>query len=201
MLAALKDRFGEHRVTEIPTGEGFYDLLLLDLELDTPVKVLMTNGFSAYKMPVPYRYQDRAHAELYFCLPSYWEPEELDNPSMNWVYEWINKIPQFAVKNETWLGPGHTFSIGKEKETISPTMKQDHFILVDPILLERALAPIKVGEKEVYFYGIIPIFSDEWDYKQGKGTVKFLRKLLSKGVTEKLDDFRTTTLRSKWRIW
>ncbi len=201
MLEALKERFGEHRVTEIPSSEGFYNLVLLDLELDTPVKVLMTNGFSSYKMPVPDRYKDRAHAELYFCLPSYWELEELDNPSMNWVFEWINKIPQFAVKNETWLGPGHTLSIEKERETISPTMKQDHFILADPILLERALTPLKDGEKEIYFYGIIPIFSDEWDYKQGKGTVKFLRKLLSKGVTEKLDDFRTTTLRSKWRIW
>ncbi len=201
MLEALKERFGEHRVTEIPSSEGFYNLVLLDLELDTPVKVLMTNGFSSYKMPVPDRYKDRAHAELYFCLPSYWELEELDNPSMNWVFEWINKIPQFAVKNETWLGPGHTLSIEKERETISPTMKQDHFILADPILLERALTHLKDGEKEIYFYGIIPIFSDEWDYKQGKGTVKFLRKLLSKGVTEKLDDFRTTTLRSKWRIW
>jgi len=80
-------------------------------------------------------------------------------------------------------------------------MKQDHLILLNPLLLEEAMAPIQVGDTEVNFLSIVPIFSDEWDYKQSKGTVKFVRKLINKGVSEKLDDFRTSVLRSKWRIW
>jgi hypothetical protein len=47
---------------------------------------------------------------------------------------------------------------------------------------------------------IIPIFPDEMDYKQGKGTFKFLQKLSNQGVTEKLDDYRSTVLKSKWRL-
>ncbi len=201
MIKALEDRFGSHRVQEIQMPEGKLNLVLLDLELRTPVRVLMTDGFRSYTMPVPEKRKDFAHAELYFCLPGYWDLEDLDNPSMNWIFEWIQKIPEYVQNNQTWLGPGHTFSIGKDKESISPTMKQDHFIVMKPILLEQEMAPVKEGDHEVHFYAIMPIFSDEWDYKQGKGTVKFLRKLLAKGVTENLDDFRTTTLKSKWRIW
>jgi hypothetical protein len=52
----------------------------------------------------------------------------------------------------------------------------------------------------VQFLAIIPIFPDEMDYKQGKGTLKLMRKFLSNGITEILDDFRGTVLRSKWRL-
>ena len=67
---ALADRFGEHRVQGLPTVDGEMPLLLLDLELASPVTVLMTNGLSDYKMPVPERMKDRNFNEIYFCLPS-----------------------------------------------------------------------------------------------------------------------------------
>lgn len=85
-------------------------------------------------------------------------------------------------------------------ESLSETMKQNHFFLSDPILLEMELEPIKVEGKEVHFLGIIPIFSDEMDYKQGRGTFKFMQKLRGKGVTEELDDFRATVLKRNWKL-
>ena len=72
---ALQDRFGDHRVSEIPVKEGEIPLLIMDLELKTPVTVIMTNGLSDYKMPVPEKLEGEEYNELYFCLPSYWEWE------------------------------------------------------------------------------------------------------------------------------
>ena len=80
-------------------------------------------------------------------------------------------------------------------------MLQNHFILSHPISLQIDLAPIPLKDKEIGFLAVIPIFSDEMDYKQGKGTVKFFNKLQGAGITEKLDDFRRTSLKSKWRLF
>lgn len=200
MKEALENRFGQHRVHELETAEGEIPLLMLDLELKTPVTVLMTNGLSEYKMPVPEKMEGFEYNELYFCLPSYWEWEDRSNPSMSWVFDWIQKLAKYVIEKETWFGHGHTLPTGIEMEPLSPTMKQNHIILLSPILLEDELTELKVGDKTVNFLAIVPIFPDEMDYKQGKGTFKFIQKLQSKGVTEKLDDFRVTVLQSRWKI-
>lgn len=198
--AALANRFGEHRVSEVPTLEGEMPLLALALELSTPVTVIITNGLSDYQMPVPEKVAGREFNEIYFCLPSYWEWEELENPRMNWIFPWIQRLAKYVVDKQTWFGAGHTLPCGQEMQELSETMRQNHFFLSDPILLEQQLAPIEVDGKIIYMLAIIPIFPDEMDYKQGKGTFKFLQKLSNQGVTEKLDDFRSTILKSKWRL-
>ena len=200
MKEALENRFGAHRVHELETAEGDIPLLMLDLELKTPVTVLLTNGLSDYKMAVPEKMEGFEYNELFFCLPSYWEWEDRSNPSMSWVFDWIQKLAKYVVEKETWFGHGHTLPTNKDMDPLSPTMKQNHLILLNPILLQEELSEIKVGDKTVHFLAIVPIFPDEMDYKQGKGTFKFIQKLQSKGVNEKLDDFRATVLQSRWKI-
>lgn len=198
MKELLEQRFGEHRVAQIPVEEGEIPLLVLDLELDTPVTVIVTNGLSNYKMPVPEAEKGNEYNELFFCLPSYWEWEDVDNPQMNWIFHWIQRLAKYVVEKQTWFGHGHTMPCGKDMNSLSTTMLQNHFILLRPMLLEEALAPIIMGDHTVQFLGIIPIFPEEMDYKQGKGTFKFVQKLINKGVNEKLDDFRGSVLKRKW---
>lgn len=197
---ALEQRFGSHRVSTIPTEEGEVSLLALDLELRSPVTLIMTDGLSDYKMPVPEKLAGYEFNELYFCLPSYWEWEDLENPNMNWIFPWIKRLAKHVVDKQTWFGHGHTMPCGKEMESLSPKMKQNHFILMNPMLCSLELEPIKLGDKSVNFLAITPIFPDEMDYKQGKGTFKLIRKFEQHGISELLDDFRSTVLRSKWRL-
>lgn len=197
----LINRFGEHRVAELPILEGEIPLLVLELESSSPVTLIMTNGLSDYSMPVPEKYIGREYNELYFCLPSYWDWQALENPSMNWIYPWIRKMAKHVVDKSTWFGHGHTIPAGKELSPLSESMKQDHFILLDPILLENELTPLQLNEKLIHFLAIVPIFKNEMEYKQAKGTYKFLRKLNTIGVTEKLDDYRGSVLNSKWMFW
>ena len=200
MKEELAKRFGAHRVMDVPTREGEIPLIMLDLELRSPVSILMTNGLSDYKMPVPEKVAGREYNELFFCLPSYWEWEDMENPRTNWVFKWTQRLSKHVVEKNTWFGHGHTMPCGVNMESLSETMKQNHFFLSDPILLENELAPITVDGREIHFLGIIPIFSDEMDYKQSKGTFKFLQKLRNKGVTEQLDDFRATILKRSWKL-
>jgi len=196
----LIKRFGEHRVSELPTQEEEVPLLILDLELKTPVTVIVTNGLSNYKMPVPEKWEGREYNELYFCLPSYWEWEDTDNPQMNWVFNWIQRLAKFVVEKETWFGHGHTMPCGEELKPLSATMKQNYFMLSDPLLLERELATVILDDKEINFLSIIPLFKEEFEYKQSKGMFKFADKMISAGVTEKLDDFRGLITKRKWRM-
>lgn len=201
----LIERFGEHRVSTIPPVDGDLPLLLLDLEplqgKSGQVTVLMTNGLSDYTMPVPEKLIDRAHNELYFCLPSYWEWEDMTNPNMNWVFSWIQRLARYVRETNNWFGHGHTMPCGKDMQALSGTMQQNHFFLSDPMLLEEELRPITLADKTIHFLAIIPIFGDEMDYKQGKGTLKLSQKLVQHNVNEKLDDYRSTVLKSKWRFF
>lgn len=200
MKEHLIKRFGEHRVSEIPVKENEVPLLILDLELKSPVTVILTNGLRAYKMPVDEKWKGREYNELYFCLPSYWEWEDTDNTSMNWVFYWIQRLSKFVVENKTWFGHGHTMPCGKDLNPLSPTMKQNHFMLSDPLFLEEEMAPILLVDKEVHFLSIIPLFKDEFDYKQSRGTFKFMQKLANSSITEKLDDYRGSALKRSWRL-
>ena len=200
MKEELIKRFGEGRVLDIPVKDGEIPLLVIDLELKSPVTVLVTNGLSDYRMPVHEKEEGREYNELYFCLPSYWEWEDRTNPRMNWVFEWIQRLAKYVIKNETWFGHGHTMPCGTEMQSLSESMKQNHFFLSNPMHLENEMEPIISNGKRIFFLAIIPIFEDEMDYKQGRGTFKFVQKLLNKGITEQLDDFRITSLKSKWRL-
>ncbi|MDB4091245.1 suppressor of fused domain protein [Crocinitomicaceae bacterium] len=200
MKEHLIKRFGEHRVSEIPVKENEVPLLILDLELKSPVTVILTNGLRAYKMPVDEKWKGREYNELYFCLPSYWEWEDTDNTSMNWVFYWIQRLSKFVVENKTWFGHGHTMPCGKDLNPLSPTMKQNHFMLSDPLFLEEEMVPILLVDKEIHFLSIIPLFKDEFDYKQSRGTFKFMQKLANSSITEKLDDYRGSALKRSWRL-
>ena len=66
MIEALKHRFGAHRVDSVTTMEGDLDLVILDLEVRSPVKVLITNGFRDYKMLIPEAVNEPNRVELFF---------------------------------------------------------------------------------------------------------------------------------------
>jgi len=195
----LIERFGNHRVIEIPVNEGEMPLLALNIDSRSEVTAIVTNGLSEYKMNVPESLKGLEYNEIFFCLPSYWEWQQLENPNMNWIFPWIQRLTKYVVEKKTWFGHGHTMPCGKDMESLSSTMLQNHFILSSPMLLEKELIPIQLSDKSVQFLAIIPIFGEEMDYKQGKGTLKLLKKLQSRGVNELLDDYRSSVLKSNWR--
>ncbi|MNE39269.1 Suppressor of fused protein (SUFU) [compost metagenome] len=60
---------------------------------------------------------------------------------------------------------------------------------------------MQVQNKTIHFLSIVPLFGDELDYKMGKGTQKFVRKLIQRNYDEKLDDYRKSILNSRLRFF
>lgn len=194
----ITNRFGNENVSMI--GNEYGDFFLIKSS-ELSGSLLITTNLSDYKMMVHEKHQGDEFAELYFYLPSYWDIHAVDNPTMNWVFPWLNRVQLYVKNNNTWLGHGHTMPCGKEMQSLSPTMAQNHFIVSKPIDCEKFLSPMKVGDKTIHFLALIPLFPDEMDYKQGKGTVKLFDKFRTHGVTEKLDDYRKSTLKTKWKFF
>ena len=197
-VQALKARFGDSNVSSIHHDLGTF---LLIKSVDFSGTILMTSDFSTFKMNVHEKHIGEEFAELYFYLPNYWVINDLDNPTMNWVFPWLKRIKAYVQNNNTWLGHGHTMPCGKEMNSLSSTMTQNHFIVSKPIACEKYLQPIVIESKTIFFLAIIPLFPDEMDYKQGKGTAKLFDKFRHQGVTEKLDDYRKSVLKSKWKFF
>lgn len=198
----LTQRFGEHRVKQIDNPfHPEQKLALLFLELEVPITVIMTTELHKYNMPVLDNWKGRENNELYFCLPSHWDFEDYENPNFAWVYSWLHKLESFVKEKNTWFGPGHTIPTAKPEVAISNLMTQEYFIFLEPILLERELAPISIGNDTVYFLAVVPIFGDELDYKMGKGTIKFRRRFIQRKNTEKLDEYRKSFMTSRMKFF
>lgn len=198
----LENRFGAHRVHRLANPlHPEQQLVQLYLELNVPVTVVCTSNLSEYHMPVSEKWKGREFTEICFVLPAYWDLEDIENPNFNWIYHWLFKLETFVREKQTWFGPGHTIPCGNPPAPISETMQQDHFIFTDPMFLANELEPVNDGEKTVHFLTIVPIFSDELDYKMGKGTMKFVRKLQQRNHDERLDEYRKSIQRSRFRFF
>ena len=75
----LIERFGEKNVRSIPVTSEEMPLLEVNFEEKNQMKILITNGLSDYKMPVPEKVIGREFNEIYFCLPTYWDISDLEN--------------------------------------------------------------------------------------------------------------------------
>jgi hypothetical protein len=192
----LQTRFQPHQITSFDFDEERF--LILDLSKSKGVNIIITSSFHTYQMPVPEKLQGFEYGQLYFCVPEYWDIMNRENSDYHWLFEWLIRIKNYTINNTTWLGDGHTYNCTKHSEQLSNTLKQNHLFISNPVFLEDELAPIQVEEKTIHFWALIPLFGDEMDYKQGKGTVKLKKKFLIKGVTEKLDEFRQSCLKNRW---
>ncbi|MFM7668199.1 MAG: suppressor of fused domain protein [Bacteroidota bacterium] len=192
----LKNRFLTNQITSITfENELFY---LIDFTREKGVKVLLTSSFHTYQMQVPQKLKGYEHGQLYFCIPEYWDLTNTETPEVRWLFDWLIRISNYTITKNTWLGDGHTYNCTKHGKQLSRTMRQDHLFISNPNYLYEELKPVELENKTIHFWALIPLFGDEMDYKQGKGTVKLKQKFLIKGVTEKLDEFRQSCLKNRW---
>lgn len=192
----LKTRFPTNEILSISYKDNHF--LLIDFTKEKGIKILMSTFLHTYQMPVPEKLQGYEYGEIFFCIPEYWDLTNPESSHVNWLFEWLIRVASYTKDNSTWLGDGHTYNCTKYGSQLSNTCKQDHLFVSTPVLMENELTPILLHDKTIHFWALIPLFGDEMDYKQGKGTVKLKKKFLLKGVTEKLDEFRQSCLRNRW---
>ena len=161
--------------------------------------ILMTSGLSEYEMSVENSHQPKIHNELYFLLPDYWSFDLIEQKNHEWLFVTLHKLKRFVVEQKTFYAEGHTMPANKDLAELSSQLKQTYLMLCNPIYVQNELSPITSGSKEVSFLGVFPIFRNEFHHKQAFGTNKLISLFDSYQVTERIDEYRTNLVKSRWR--
>jgi len=202
LVEILSTRPGVSAIKEMDLEVGT-GIKLVQLTVDRPrkVTVLTTIGLSDYLMPVTDAYRGFERNELCFCLPSYWDLDDLSNSRCNWVVDQLRRLTRFVREKETFFGHGHTVAGSNPPQALSDTMRQSYLMMAHPELLKDTLAPIALDGITVHFLCLIPLFTDEFEYKQGRSTFKFLKKFRAKNFSEVLDDYRESAVKRKYFLF
>jgi len=195
LLDKLTERF-EEPIQTIQEGNETLGVIKLNGARGT---LLCTLDLGEYQMPVPPKYQSEATIELYFLLPEYWDAS-LENELFKWAVSRLIAIKNY-LKTDHWAISGNTFSLG---ELPSGRLKDVGFsalLLLDPMAIEELKKPLLMGENARYFKVLTPVFKLEKDVKEARGMDKFLIRMVDKGVTEKLDEFRESVIKPRFLFW
>ena len=161
--------------------------------------ILMTSGLIEYNMPVDDTEQAKVHKELYFVLPDYWSLKLIEQEKYDWLFATLSKLKNYVLDHKTWYAEGHTMPANKDLAELSSQLKQTYLMLCNPIYIKDELSPILLGSKEISFLGILPIFRNEFHHKQAYGTNKLISLFESYQITERIDEYRTNLVISRWR--
>jgi hypothetical protein len=149
-----------------------------------PFLTLFTTGMSDRAMTVPKGQEEFQYAELIMHLPANWPHPRDKGASKNkfWPFEWLRKVAYYPHLHDTWLGgPMTIISSDDPPVPLGPNTKQTCLLLLanfanwSPIVVE--------GGKNVRFYTVIPIYTEERDFEITHGIVQLAQRLEQHGYT------------------
>lgn len=155
-------------------------------------QLLVTEGLSSYNQNTEEEANIPSRIELYFCLPDYWNIEQMD-----WPVQWLNRIAQVPQKYSSSFGHGDTIPAGNPPEELDDKLKTNHFILSHPNLLDASLTGKKWEDMDFQMLAVFPIFQTEVDFKLRNSATILFKKLAKKQITEKIDQYRNSVCRKR----
>src|SRR5262245_45698763 len=204
--ADYANAIGEHVVRHIgPVSNVFHervsDLVQIDLLVvgphgDRPFHTLVTCGMSDRAMRVPIeepddlgRVPELRYAELLLCLPPEWPlaPEAFQSEDHYWPLRWLKKLARLPHQHEGWLGLGHTIPNGDPPRPLAGNTRFAGWLVDEPVLFPAEVRKLRVMEKAINFYSIVPLYDEEMTLKLRKGSGALSHLLDQDRVSELID--------------
>ena len=118
-----------------------------------------------------------------------------EDPSFGWPIACLQQIAGYISAADTYVAPGQTVSFTNPPEPFAHGTKLCAILIRRPRLAPKGFETLKVGKgKAIHFYAVIPIYQDEFQLCQEKGSGALQRLLDEQGVTELLDVHRPSVL-------
>lgn len=177
---------------EIMSDFVHIDIHVMHPTAKEPFWVLYTTGMSDLPMTQPPQLkEDLTRAELYMLLPGDWPLEDLkpDAPtSVCWPIVLMQFLARFPHAYKTWLAYGHTVPNGPD---YAPFADDVGF---GGVVLNWGDGPLGALEakdgQRVLFYGVIPCYKEEIEYKLKYGMGELMKLFQEKDVPIVLDPKR-----------
>lgn len=175
------------------------DILVVEPREERPYFTLVTCGMSDRAMRVPIEDPDDLalvpelrFAELLLCLPSDWslDPSTFRNESNYWPIRWLKRLARLPHQHESWLGLGHTIPNGDPPQPFAANTEFSGWLVDEPVLFPSELQKLRVGEKVINFYGIVPLYEEEMTLKLRKGSGALAHVLDAARVSELIEMHR-----------
>ncbi len=147
---------------------------------------LITSGMGAHQMRVPQElagyHVDRA--ELVICLPPDWKLEDPDE-KWYWPLRWLRLLARLPIEQDTWLGWGHTVPNGRP---FAVNTMLSGVILTGPMGVSKAAGVCKLQDgSEVNLYQVVPLYSEEMEYKLEHDAEALLQRMEQQGLLKRQD--------------
>jgi hypothetical protein len=167
---------------------------------ERPYHTLVTSGMSDRPMTVPTGAEDFRYAEVMLCLPQEWPlSEEAFKDQRNyWPVQLLKGTARFPHEYDTWVCFGHTITNGDPPEPYDQSVKFSGSLISVPMLVDKEFWALKTADKTIRFYSIVPIYSQEMDFKVKQGADPLIDKLGEREINELLDIKRKNVCKRGW---
>lgn len=172
------------------------DILVVGARDERPYHTLVTCGMSERPMRVPIEdpedlglVPEFRFAELMICLPADWplEPEVFRDESNYWPIRWLKRLARLPHQHGSWLGLGHTVPNGDPPTPFAANTGFCGWVVDEPVLFAPEFQKLRLAEKAINFYSIVPLYEEEMTLKLRKGSGA-LTHVLDQGKVSELVD-------------
>lgn len=202
----IVNAIGEHVTKHIgPVANVFQERAWEGVQIDVMIippdekreyLTLVTCGMSERPMRVPMEnpedlglVPELRYAELLLCLPTYWpfSIEAFQNEENYWPLRWLKKIARLPHMHDAWLGLGHSIPNGEPAMPLAPNTEFAGWMVDQPVMFPKELQKLRLPDRVINFYSIIPLYPDEMKFKLKNGSGHLSKKLDEAKVTELID--------------
>ncbi|NQX63969.1 suppressor of fused domain protein [Paenibacillus qinlingensis] len=187
------------------------DLVHIDILYVAPTKernyiTLVTSGMSNLPMTVPEGAEAFRYAELIICLPPDWElsNEIIQKEENYWPIRILKMLARLPHEYNTWLYAAHTIPNNNPPEPYASNTKLMGMMLTIPSIVEQINEFFTLtvsSDKEIHFFSLTPLYSEEMDYKLKHGAEALFEKLDKASVNELLDPRRKNTCKKLFGLF
>lgn len=182
------------------------DLVHIDIHTVAPGPdrnycTLVTSGMSDKPMTPPPELAERQFAELVLALPPNWPmtQEDLKNETHYWPIRWLKILARLPHEYDTWLDCGHTVPNGDPPQPFADGTKMCGVVLAPPTLFGEKFAELALpGGKIIRFHAVLPLYSEELDFKLKQGADALFERFDRLHVTELLDPRRANVCKKRF---
>ncbi|MBI1288371.1 MAG: suppressor of fused domain protein, partial [Flavobacteriales bacterium] len=166
---------------------------------ERPFHTLVTSGMSDRPMNTPEELEGCDFAELSICLPADWKISEDDfkDDRNYWPVRWLKMLARFPHQYNTWLGYGHTIPNGDPAGPFAPNTKLNTMVLLPSIVFGLEFHTLKLENRSIDFYTLIPLYDEEVKVKMNKGVEALFDGFDKFGVSDILQLDRPNTAKRK----
>jgi len=154
-----------------------------------PYSILMTCGMSRFSMKVPDGLEEKQFIELVMLLPAEWNLENMTqkDEKITWPITHLKSIAKIPVKDNSWIGYGHTITWSTHQNECFPGTQFNSSIILPSMTLPESFTRIESHKKVIKIYSVVPLYPEELDFKLKNDADSLIDKFNETNVEEILN--------------